>query len=96
MFQFETRAGIKNARVFLDNFYLTENNSILNHFFPCFLPEIIKDILAILSLKPMSNLRAIYALKPKRFMRAIYALKPTKYIRFNLARVKESFIRSIN
>jgi len=49
VFQFETCTGIKKARVFLDNFDFIQNKSlisILDHFFPCFLPETVKDILA--------------------------------------------------
>lgn len=61
MFQFETSAGMKNAGV-----SMTEKNRKFHfHIFSlAFFPNLLKNILAIIILKPTMQMRATTSLKP--------------------------------
>ena len=108
MFQFETMTGIRSARDCLLK-KIFNSISIFDHFSLASLPETSKrKIIACGYMKTMEKLRAILTMKTKLFLRAITLLKtinkmratdnlkPIINMRFNLARVKGSFIQSIN
>lgn len=96
MFHFETRLGKRNASFFLFSFFVTEKSNKGSLQLLAFFPNMIKNSIARLNMKPNKDLRAEIMLKTNDTMRANHRMKPSMNLRFNLARVGASLTRSIN